>query len=311
MKGSQLYTSLTRLKIAMNDGELPAMTAIPAEAQDYIDPRFTIGMGALEEDETRGLRCPIRGCGKYFQLLTQHINQMHPELGAEGLKQLLNIPPRTPLASERWLARRAEAAREWAHTERGEETLRLARENMPLNWRFDCRQHPKYARVSVMRSAGRRNLMDRCEAQISHQLIDLQNELGRSPSQDEAVAAYGKAFVSYARGVYGSWNAAKARFGLEVWRNQYQRRGVLARNEVAKDAVIEALKAYYERHGTLPNAKHAERPARTPLIPKRSTIQRAMGTERWSEAMRRVASILNIYGGRYGLPERAEMESVA
>lgn len=295
---SALYTSLVRLKMAMNGGELPPMTEIPAEATDYIDPAFTIGLGALTEDETRGLRCPVRECGKFFHLLTQHVNKMHPELGARGLRKLLDIPMTAPLASHKWRARRSAIASAWARSEEGSAVLARGRANLPANWHRAPRD-PEKGKKRVFQSVGRRNLSDRCEAQLTHKLIDLQHQIGRSPTSTEARTILGTDFVSYVTNVYGSWNAAKTRFGMDAYSNQYTVRGL-----VSKEAVLAALRAYHKVHGCLPNVNQAQRPTRTPLIPSRPTICKAMGTESWPEAMRRAASLLNIYGGRYGLPTR-------
>lgn len=303
---SELYTSLTRLKMAMNGGELPQMTDIPLSVQDVIDPALTIGLGALVEDATLGLRCPVRGCGIYRHALARHVTAKHPEIGgAVGLKDLLEIPHSAPLASSTYRAqKREELAR------RGPEVfeiMRRARESRPgAAHERSVRDRAKETTRLVYKMAGVRNLANRCEAQMRHTLIDLQNKLGRSPALSEARAMLGEGFCGQVISVYGSWNAAKARFGLDQYKRGHSRR------EVPREAVLEGLRAYYDRHGTLPNVNQAQRPNRTPMIPSRPTILKAMGTELWPEAMRRAASILNIYGGRYGLPiENERKEFVA
>jgi hypothetical protein len=59
----ELYTSLTRLKMELNDGRMPPMTPVPENVRHFINPDFVLGLGALHEDDALGLRCPIRGCG--------------------------------------------------------------------------------------------------------------------------------------------------------------------------------------------------------------------------------------------------------
>lgn len=302
---SELYTSLTRLKMAMNGGELPAMTAIPLTAQTVIDPKFTIGLGALVEDEVLGLRCPVRGCGIYRHALTRHVDAAHPEIGgSEGLKLLLEIPRTFRLASSAYranlretIARRGSAALEQLAR------ARLARPGATQE-RF-VRDRANITHRKLYKLAGMRNLTNRCEAQMRHALIDLQNKIGRSPTRHEADSMIGQGFVGQVIQIYGSWNAAKARFGLEQYKRGHSKK------EITREAVLEALRAYYEKNGTLPNVNQAQRPNRTPLIPSRPTILKAMGTELWPEAMRRVASILGIYGGRYGLPLENRPSEVA
>lgn len=296
---NDLYTSLVRLKQSLNGGELPPMTDIPVVAQDVIDPAFTIGLGALTEDAEKGLRCPVRGCGIYRHALTRHVTSKHPEVGgADGLKVLLEIPTGVPLASSKYRAaqaaglarRRPEALAILARARAAKPGILLTRE---------VRDRANVSHRKVYKLAGLRNLTNRCEAQMRHALIDLQNRIGRSPTLNEARSLIGEGFAGHVISVYGSWNAAKAQFGLE----QYQRGH--SRKEVTREAVLEALRAYHRTHGCLPNVNQAQRPNRAPLIPSRPTICKAMGTESWPEAMRRAASLLNIYGGRYGLPERA------
>lgn len=295
---NELFTDLLRLKQAMNGGELPPMTDIPLTAQDVIDPQFTIGLGALHEDPTRGLQCPVRGCGTYRHTLKRHLNTKHPEVGERGVKELLEIPQSVRLISASARTRMA------AEVERRGPSFRrrfsfVASQPATLN--------KGKTRKGLHRLAGVRNLERVCAAQVRDRLIAFQSENGRSPSQRDAEAwpDMGAAFVQKVKRIYGSWNAAKERFGLDAYSNagySGQRRAV-RRTNIQRAIVVEALAAYYEVHGTLPNIKQARSPVRAPLIPSAPTILKAMDTGNWPEAMRRVASLLNIYGGRYGLPE--------
>lgn len=299
----ELYTSLVRLKQAMNGGQLPAMTEIPEPARLVLDPEFTIGLGALTEDAEKGLRCPVRGCGTFRHVLSRHLDSTHADVGGvERVRELLDIPRSVRLVSTHYSdMKRAELAPRIASGEL-QRSLIAARASRPGALKDRTRANVTLRRV--YRMAGARNLQNRCEAQMRHALIDLQNKIGRAPSRADADAELGTGFSGQVIAVYGSWNAAKAQFGLE----QYQRGH---RVEITREAVIEALSAYHRVHGCLPNAKQALDPTRTPLIPSRPTIQKAMGTTRWVEAMQRAASILNIYGGRYGLPVRPLQEAVA
>lgn len=293
----ELYTSLTRLKMAMNGGILPPMTSIPLRIQDVIDPSLTIGLGALVEDAA-GLRCPVRGCGIYRHVLGPHVDAKHPEIGgSDGLRNLLEIPRSVPLASSAYRARKREETAQ--RLPMLLEQLRRARESRPgATQTQSVRERATKTTRTLYKMAGMRNLSNRCEAQMRHALIDLQNKLGRSPALREARAELGEGFCGEVIAVYGSWNAAKARFGLDQYKRGH------SRAEISREAVLEALRAYYDQNGVLPSVNQVQRPNRTPLVPSRPTILKVLGTEEWPEAMRRAASILNIYGGRYGLEER-------
>ncbi|MDB4914096.1 MAG: hypothetical protein JWM95_1740 [Gemmatimonadetes bacterium] len=301
---SELYTSLVRLKQAMNNGALPPMTDIPLTVQDVIDPTLTIGLGALFEDTEKGLRCPVRGCGVYRHMLSSHITTVHADVGgANGVRDMMEIPRSTPLASQSY--RQAKIAEFAARRGDGLAILARARAtNAGAAHKRDVRVRAEQTKKIVYKSAGLRNLTNRCEAQMRHALIDLQNQIGRSPTVSEARSLIGEGFAGQVIAVYGTWNAAKARFGLDQYKRGHSRK------EITRDMVLEALSAYYDVHECLPNQRQARKATRTPLIPSFPTILKAMGCKYdWTEAMQRAASLLNIYGGRYGLPESARPDA--
>lgn len=289
----ELFTNLTRLKMAMNGGHLPPMTAVTKEAQNIIDPAFTPGMGALEEHMDRGLRCPVRGCGEYYHYLAQHLSKAHANIGGpSAVKRVLDIAPRTPLSSNK---ARAAMRRSLKKRDMSEATARLQKVGRHLNRR--ARRESARGISQARKSVGFRNLLDRCEAQLKHKLIDLENKIGRSPNSNEARAEYGAGFVGYVVRAYGSWNSAKLQFGLTAIARGGQR--------VAREAVLEGLQAWYDAHGDLPTLSEAKARDRAPLLVHGLAAMRSLGTNSWPEAMQRAAAILNIYGGRYGLPESA------
>lgn len=282
----QLYTSLVHLKQATNDGRLPPMTPIPESAMAIIDPTFTIGLGAVREDATLGLQCPVRDCGKYYHNLGNHIARSHKSIGGQNaVKDMLEIPRRAKLLSATAQATYVAAAK--AKWETNGAKMRAARRPMHLSAR------PKRQR----QLAGIRNRSNECEAQQAQDMIDLQNKLRRSPSVSEFIAEYGENRWARIREHYGTWNAFKAKLGMRIHQRD-------ARMKSTKDFVFESLAAWYDVHGSLPSSAQAMRPDRTPVIPSVPSVYRALGTKSWPHAMRIVASVLNIYGGRYGLPEK-------
>lgn len=290
----ELYTSLTQLKMALNGGQLPPMTPIPVEAHSIIDPAFTPGLGALEEDMEGGLRCPVRGCGKWHHKLTEHINRSHADIGgAAAVKQLLSIPHTARLVSGNLRARQS------AHAHRllAAGTLRpVVRKRLTPSFRKKRAVAISKARKTV----GARNLSDRCVAQLTHKLMDVKNTLGRSPSREDARAILGPAIVRAIEDTFGTWNAAKAHCGMAVHMPGWDHR------RYRLETVLDMFSAWHEAHGDLPNEREARASDRTPMLPSSSAVLRVMGVSEWDAAMLRIASALNVYGGRYGLPVRDE-----
>jgi hypothetical protein len=281
-----LYTSLTQFKMAINGGVMPPMTPLSEKALLLFDPEFTIGMGALVEDAERGLRCPMRGCGEFHHRLGAHLSRKHRTVGADGVRRALSIPSRAPLLSHR---AQHDMVRHFAHL-RG--VPRPAALKPPRN--RDRRANGRSSSRSSS-SIGAFNLRDRCEAQMRTKLLDLYLSIGRSPTYREAAASLGEATVKAALKLWGSWNNTVLSMGWEP-----RRAGIKQR---PSEAVIEALRAWYDVHGDLPNFAAARNT--TPLLPHPNTIIRALGAQSWVEAMEITASLLDIHGGRYGLPERA------
>lgn len=292
----KIYTSLTQLKMAMNGGRLPPMTPLTPAALRYLDPAFTIGMGAFAEDSDHGLRCPVKSCGTYAHNLTLHLNSVHGSIGgASAVRALLGVPPNVGLISARFRSRlSAVAAARW---ERGEFVMHKRK------WTPDQRRAAARRRSATHRSFGARNIRNTCDAQLSHRLIDLEHRLGRSPGFEDGIAAHGNSFVHAVRVTYGSWNAAKAQLGLRVQKYGH-----------TPDDVYESLGEYYRVNGCLPTTDHANSSSRLPLIPASATILRALRVRSWTVAMQQVAFVLGLDDGRYGpngLPGPARGEDVA
>lgn len=294
----QLYTSLVQLKRAMNGGQMPPMTPLPESVHHLIDPAFTIGLGALTEEAEKGLRCPVRGCGKWFQSLQSHLNTVHRGTGgASAVRRALEIPDGAPLVSKKLSeVRKADTQRRMAEGAW-----------VPGRARRALKSAPRPAKESYRRGRsgmGVRNLRNSCVAQLSHALIDLHHELGRSPTVDEAIAKFGHGWMHAVRATFGSFGNAKAQCGLEVYHGKPKRTPL--------ETVLTALETYHAINGTLPSADQACDPRRTPVIPTYHTIRKALGEPTWYDCMRKAARILGIRDGRYGLqPFPDERESAA
>jgi len=292
----ELYTSLMRLKQSMNAGEIPPMTPLTDAALAIIDPRFTDGMGAITQHREKGLRCPVRGCGRWFRSLGCHLSTSHRRIGGAGaVRRALSIPSSVPLQLPEVTQKQREG---------GRATYAAGYIGLPIR-RGEVRGGTRGGgRVSntPKNSVNFRNLRNRCHAQLAHRLIDLSNAIGRSPSIADARVAWAAdpGLVDYIKWHYGSWNAFKAQIGIAPRDRSPSR---LGRN-ASVGAVLECLAAWHDVHGTLPSLRAARDPIRTPAIPGPKAIMSALGTEFWPEAMRRAASLLDIRGGRYGLPEK-------
>lgn len=275
----ELYTSLTRLKMALG-GEFPPMTPVPVASQGIIDPDFTLGHGALTEDAEMGLRCPMRGCGKYFHNLGKHVQQSHQDLGGvTALRTALSIPRTAGLLSV--------SARE-AYRNAALRDIRLTPARAK---RMNAQARPKGKTGSeTYDTMNYRNLRDRCEAQMAAKLHALQEKLGRSPSINDTVEEYGTGLVHSLKRIYGTWDNAKSAFGLVA----IGRTGG-GRPAVEREAVLRGVRAFFEMHQRFPTHREADNPARAPLICCSITTKRALGVETWREAMHVAAVELDMY----------------
>jgi hypothetical protein len=290
---ADLYTTLVRAKQELNGGRLPVMTPIPESAQHIIDPELTPGLGALEECPERGVRCPVRGCGKYFHGgLTRHLNTIHADAGgAPNVKDLLSIRLTARLTSQRHYRERSERTkrREVAKNLNGvsakvrSERARKAVKH--LSWSKRSRSR---------RLVGVDNFRNTCEAQTAQRILSIRDRIGRVPSQYEA-EHFDPGLPRAALRIYGRWTAAIAACGLKSLLNGRGGR------ERGREYALEMLAAWYDEHGSLPTEADAKNPRRIPLIPSANTIRKYMGTDAWPDAMRRVAFQLGVHPGRYAL----------
>lgn len=301
----ELYTSLTRLKMAMNNGALPPMTRLTPAATAVVDEALCPGMGALDEDAEKGLRCPVRGCGVYRHRLGMHMDSAHVDIGgSRELRRLLSIPQTASLVSHalrdklRVVSQKGLAVIEEKRA-RGEigpyPFLLMSREEV---LRRQARSHKSSA--STRNTVGAKNLRDSCVAQLSNKLLDLAHEVGRSPVVLDADRILGHATRRAIESAFGSWNAAKAYVGLSI-QPRGRRKGDNYKYKTQMD-VAECFRAYYAKHGTLPSAGRMRYV--WPLLPSDKTVLRHFGTDSWAEAMRQIAALLGIEGGRYGLPKQ-------
>lgn len=274
-----LYTSLKRLKMSMNGGQMPAMTPLTDKAKKFIDPDLTIGMGALVEDENKGLRCPVRGCGEWHHLLTRHLNHGHRGIGgADGIRLALEIPRGASFASSRLRASLS------ARAGNGSQLRGTAQ------WTAERREVARVSRRLTIRSAGRRNLRNMCDAQIAHKIIDLEHKLGHSPSMTEAMAVYGRAFQYWVTLAYGSWNNAKAQLGMKTMTMGH-----------TPDDIYDGFREYHKVHGRLPTSYEATRTTRFPLTPSMKATFYALNVSSWKLAMQQVAFVLGVEDPRYSV----------
>ena len=291
-----LYTSLTRLKMALNGGQMPPMTPIPEGAQGIIDPSFTPGLGALHEDPALGLRCPVRDCGRYMHQLGVHIAHHHRSIGGvAAVKRLLDIPKSVGLIST---VARDMAGAKMRRQRRTDPRLATAKEVLASAREQARRRSPSMGARSRATMA-ERNLRDRCIAQLSHRLIDTTHRIGRVPTADEYITFHGQAEAGEIRRTFGTWNNFLAQCGVA---------GRGYRKQIALSDVLDSLAAWYAVHGELPSSHAANLGNVTPLLPNYKTILSVFDAASWTEAMRQAAALLSIQGGRYGLPVKQSAE---
>lgn len=282
---SELYTSLSRLKEAMSGNALPAMTPLPSEALQIIEPDFTPGLGSLEEDERNGLRCPVRDCGEYHHSLRKHLNSKHAGIGgANAVLGALSIPKTAVVVSKR-MRHGMKAARKGNRAPHADIKANATR-SVQLTRAETLRE--------TVKSVQWRNARNTCEAQVKQKMAELRIAIGHVPDQAEALS-WDTNWVRRAIRIYGSWNAVKALCGMPI-----KFRGG-AHNKRSQSYVLEVLRLWHEANGDLPTRAEALEPIREPMTPAPTTILRAMETGSWVTAMQKVARLLHIESARYGV----------
>lgn len=265
----KLYTTLVRAKQAISLGHLPPMMELTPEAKAVFDPRFVPGLGGLEEDEEKGLRCPVRGCGNYYQHLGTHL-KVHG-ITARQFRKLLSIANNVPLATGTICRVHRAAA-----PKRGTTWKRALR---------NARRSPRSETKAAYRSVGFLNLRDKCNAQVAHKLLDLEHKLGRVPNAAEAMKAYGAGFVDACERLYGSWaNAQTAVLEKRSASNKFRP------TFEHKEDVIAAMKVFLDAHGRLPTAVERGVLPFTPAVP---TVEKIFKC-RWSAAIESIAHFFQL-----------------
>jgi hypothetical protein len=289
---AQLYTTLLALKANLGNGHPIHYEPLTAAARSVIDPALCPGMGALNEDAERGLQCPFAGCGHWYHQLGGHIRSAH-RMPPRHFRRLLGFQESIGLISHA-LKTKMMATYARVHGD-GREFRRQAQRAAQRSPRYVLRP----SSPGRWRTVAYANLRDSCRAQLAHRLLDLATTIGRSPSVEDAAAVLGHSYVGRIVTAFGSWNAAKGFTGLDQLRQGRARTG--ARNWPWPD-LLACLQAYHAATGTLPSVRTANSGRGPVVLPSGATILRAFQTKSWAEAMRQAAALLNITGGRYGLP---------
>lgn len=287
---SKLYTTLVMAKLALNDGRMPPMTPIPEQIRHIINPEYVAGLGALNEEDDKGLQCPV--CGVWLARLTLHINAKHDDIGgAKAVRKLLGVPATAALWSQKQIAaaRLVMEARSAATNNEAEAIKNLHAHKRAGMWQRKTRgkKLPRRSRGTVL-SVGTRNLRNTCDAQIGHRLWDLRNHLGRSPTWID-VNHFNPGLGPSCKVIYGTWNAAKALHGLDTLPAGNTRH--------TRRSIVEGWSGWVEAHGCLPSLR--QRRLKLPLTPSPQATLKYLKADTWAEAMRKVAVALGIHDARY------------
>lgn len=272
---AELYTSLVRAKMALNGGEAPPMTPLSEVARRVLDPAFTPGEGALEEDAAEGLRCPVRGCGGYFHNLGVHLTMKHGDIGGAAMvRKLLSVPKTASLASSSVRQKLSVSGSRWSEASRA---------RMLKDKPWERTKRGTGTRRPTGTSTNLRNFRNQCMAQIGNRLVDLHATLGRSPTQEEAKASGNGDLILACINLWGSWEDAKTFWGMDS-------RSIAKHS---RESVLSALSAFCEENGTLP---YWAEDNRTPLLPPRHIILYHMKARSWPTAMMVAATALGYIG---------------
>lgn len=258
------------------------MTPLTEDATKLLDPGFSLGMGALVEDETKGLRCPVKGCGSYHHNLTSHLNKRHPQIGAAGVRSLLSIPTTASLSSGRMRAKISAASRKGVRGWRGG--------TVPPREEWRDKPKPNYRTVGFL------NLQDACVSQLALKYTTLQSEIGRQPTENEFVARFGFRLRRHLLKAFGGWSNMVAHMGGRIKKKAWSR-----------EEVVESLQTFFGVHGRFPYSSEVNQGRAIPVVPSRGLILDRLGTDSWPIAMSTAAFLLGIDDPRYGpvAPEKA------
>lgn len=265
------YTSLSRLKMAMNGGRPPAMTPLTPAAKQVLDPEATLGMGGFVEDENKGLLCPVRGCGEYTHLLTRHLNDKHRAIGgAPSVREALSIPDEVRLVSQRHGDNLStKARRSYENPKRKSETLRQLGKARPKGLqRVTLNKQPK---KHSGRSIHELNLRNSCEAQLIDALLEQKRNLGRWPVAEEMGELPFEADLYLVFGLPSS-ALSQARLSVEPER--------CGRNDV-----YDAFEGFVSARGRTPTLEDALDRSTFPLLPRPEDVLEILGSSSWSIAM--------------------------
>lgn len=288
-----LVTSLTLLKMAMNGGQMPQCTPLSGKALELFDPAFLPGLGVLNADDEKGLQCPFRGCGQWYHMLSGHVHQAHGrEGGRDAICRLLGFSPSTRFSSARVIEQRR------ASLQRAVETGVIDRKAALRASRGVTQRYRGRYKLTV----DARNVEDACAEQIKVKVLSFVTDFRRVPSLAEFSALYDgltrNQVLLRIKDAYGTWNRCLDACGVSTGRRHQDTIGV---NEL-----LESLTSWVAVHGDLPTSADAIRRDKAPMLYYYDTYIRrlAPSSNSWPEAMRAAASMLDIHGGRYGLPER-------
>lgn len=349
-----LYTTLVRAKAALRGDQPPPLTPLSEEALKYCDPAFTPGMGVLEEDPDKGIRCPLRGCGRWTHALPSHMRS-HKEIELNGilahrrLIEILSLDPQAPLWSSSLRANTAAMAGQTRRVKRlyhtlwqardvltGEERARL--KSWKIKWGFDsyadslevdtwraaqseflafCSKaierhqlrkpetlerrkatarvrakravdlHTRQERLRILHetrsasiaSAGLRNILNLCDAQLASRVLSVRDRVRRWPGIKD-VMEYDPKLLGAMALLDWEWDHVLAWVRIKIG----------GQKDRGRSDVLLLLGAWKAKHGRLP--KESELLDSTPLLPKKRTILAAMGKDSFSGAMRIAEMVL-------------------
>lgn len=150
-------------------------------------------MGVIVEDFKSGkLQC--HECGEWFEQLVSHIHPAH-NLSCSEYKKKYGLLMSTALKSKRMRLRQSEVMQGMRKKHK--------------KHRFKFAKNNDYAgnRKGIKKAVESKNKYGVCDLQIMQKVIELHNELGKTPTLTELKDRYGGAFLFHLHKRYGSYVA--------------------------------------------------------------------------------------------------------
>lgn len=147
--------------------------------------------GVVIEDFKSGkIQCSI--CGEWFEQLVQHLQAKH-NIDCKEYKRRFGLLQSTALKSKQMRLKQSAIM------------IKLRKENKSNRYKFERHNHQAGNRKGTIRGVESKNKYGVCDLQIMQKVIELKEELGKTPTLVDLKERYGGGFLFHLHKRYGSY----------------------------------------------------------------------------------------------------------